>query len=351
MQSEAAEPSIDAAAAEYHEPQSPTGRQIIDFELRNSLPRVRAPSPSSADPPPGSAASSQVMEIDPGSTLKIVKGEFGYVLEDVPHLTDYLPDLPVSSLFFGHFMGSDLGDEGEPRFLVRGVRHLYRASKLLLDLGVRCCLSTHPTRSERSRSDLSLRQFFVNQDDTVPKKVRRVLDAGGTHFEIFVCHIKLSSRKTAQEESILDVLGPAKGYVVLVMRPNVYFESDDVNACIVTCGGRLHNAACTSFILGLTPKSVNDIHKRGGTILSTSRGGHDTLKIVDNIQDRGINQEIRRRRLKVAVAGIPKTIDNDIAVIDKSFGFDTAVEEAQRAINAAHVEAESVENGIGGSLQ
>lgn len=34
-------------------------------------------------------------------------------------------------------------------------------------------------------------------------------------------------------------------------------------------------------------------------------------------------------------------------VIDKSFGFDTAVEEAQRAINAAHVEVESVENGVG----
>lgn len=40
----------------------------------------------------------------------------------------------------------------------------------------------------------------------------------------------------------------------------------------------------------LTPKSVNDIHKRGGTFLQTSRGGHDTNKIVDNIQDRGINQ-------------------------------------------------------------
>ena len=40
----------------------------------------------------------------------------------------------------------------------------------------------------------------------------------------------------------------------------------------------------------LTPKIVNDIHKRGGTILQTSRGGHDTNKIVDNIQDRGINQ-------------------------------------------------------------
>lgn len=58
-------------------------------------------------------------------------------------------------------------------------------------------------------------------------------------------------------------------------------------------------------------------------------------------------QEIRRRGLKVSVAGIPKTIDNDIPVIDRSFGFDTAVEEAQRAINAAHVEAESIENGIG----
>ncbi|KAJ8444051.1 hypothetical protein Cgig2_030908 [Carnegiea gigantea] len=115
----------------------------------------------------------------------------------------------------------------------------------------------------------------------------------------------------------------------------------------------------------LTPKSVNDIHKRGGTVIGTSRGGHDTLKIVDSIEDRGINQvyiiggdgthkgasvifeEIRRRGLKVAVVGIPKTIDNDIPVIDKSFGFDTAVEEAQRAIDAAHVEATSAENGVG----
>ncbi|CAL5373865.1 unnamed protein product [Camellia sinensis] len=115
----------------------------------------------------------------------------------------------------------------------------------------------------------------------------------------------------------------------------------------------------------LTPKVVNDIHKRGGTILGTSRGGHETSKIVDSIQDRGITQvyiiggdgaqkgasvifeEIKRRGLKVAVAGIPKTIDNDIPVIDKSFGFDTGVEEAQRAINAAHVEAESFENGVG----
>ncbi|KAH9714026.1 ATP-dependent 6-phosphofructokinase 3 [Citrus sinensis] len=168
----------------------------------------------------------------------------------------------------------------------------------------------------------------------------------------------------------------------------------DVHACIVTCGGLcpglntvIREIVCGLYymygvhkVLGieggyrgfyarntipLTPKIVNGIHKRGGTILGTSRGGHDTSKIVDSIQDRGINQvyvlggdgtqkgasaifeEIRRRGLKVAVAGIPKTIDNDIPIIDKSFGFDTAVEEAQRAISAAHVEAESFENGIG----
>lgn len=99
----------------------------------------------------------------------------------------------------------------------------------------------------------------------------------------------------------------------------VYFRSDEVKACIVTCGGLcpgintvireivcgLNSMYGVSNILGiqggykgfyskntmtLTPKVVNDIHKRGGTFLQTSRGGHDTAKIVDNIQDRGINQ-------------------------------------------------------------
>eukprot|EP00249_Psilotum_nudum_P019551 c27311_g1_i2 orf=197-2029(+) len=177
-------------------------------------------------------------------------------------------------------------------------------------------------------------------------------------------------------------------------REKVYFRPEDVHSCIVTCGGLCPglNTVIREIVCGLwhqygvhniigieggyrgfyarntiplNPKVVNDIHKRGGTILGTSRGGHETSKIVDSIEDRGINQvyiiggdgtqkgaaviyeEVRRRGLKVAVAGIPKTIDNDIAVIDRSFGFDTAVEEAQRAINAAHTEAESVENGIG----
>lgn len=44
--------------------------------------------------------------------------------------------------------------------------------------------------------------------------------------------------------------------------------------------------------------------------------------------------------MKVAVVGVPKTIDNDILLMDKTFGFDTAVEEAQRAINSAYIEVQ-----------
>ncbi|KAF7817095.1 ATP-dependent 6-phosphofructokinase 6-like [Senna tora] len=252
------------------------------------------------------------------SQMKIVHGEAGYVLEDVPHFADYIPSLPTYP---------------------------------------------NPLRSNPAYS--VVKQYFVDEDDTVPQKV--------------VVH-KSSPRGVHFRRA-----GP---------RQKVYFKSDDVHACIVTCGGLcpglntvIREIVCglsymygVNKILGidggyrgfyskntitLTPKVVNDIHKRGGTILGTSRGGHDTNKIVDSIQDRGINQvyiiggdgtqrgasviyeEVRRRGLKVVIAGIPKTIDNDIPVIDKSFGFDTAVEEAQRAINAAHVEAESVENGIG----
>ncbi|CAN7071794.1 unnamed protein product [Brassica oleracea var. botrytis] len=252
------------------------------------------------------------------SKPKIITGSCGYVLEDVPHLSDYLPALPTYH--------NPLQDN--PAYSV-------------------------------------VKQYFVDADDTVPQKIVVHKDGPrGIHF-----------RRA----------GP---------RQKVYFESDEVHACIVTCGGLCPGlntvireiVSSLSYMYGvkrilgidggyrgfyarntvsLDSKVVNDIHKRGGTILGTSRGGHDTTKIVDSIQDRGINQvyiiggdgtqrgasvifeEVRRRGLKVAVVGIPKTIDNDIPVIDKSFGFDTAVEEAQRAINAAHVEAESIENGIG----
>ena len=53
----------------------------------------------------------------------------------------------------------------------------------------------------------------------------------------------------------------------------------------------------------------------------------------------GENQ-CRKRKLKVSIIGVPKTIDNDILLMDKTFGVDTAVEAAQQAINSTYIKAD-----------
>ena len=118
--------------------------------------------------------------------------------------------------------------------------------------------------------------------------------------------------------------------------------------------------------IDLNPDNVDAIHKIGGTFLGTSRGGGDrTSDIVDSIERMGINMmfiiggdgtqrgaldianEIDRRGLKISVVGIPKTVDNDLQFIDRSFGFETAVQKATQAVNSIHMEAHSQINGIG----
>jgi 6-phosphofructokinase 1 len=71
-------------------------------------------------------------------------------------------------------------------------------------------------------------------------------------------------------------------------------------------------------------------------------GGDGTLKAASRIAE-----TITSRKLKISVIGIPKTIDNDIYLVARSFGFDTAVEIASQAIRGAHNEAEGYPNGIG----
>eukprot|EP00457_Paulinella_chromatophora_P004796 gb/GEZN01004809.1/.p1 GENE.gb/GEZN01004809.1/~~gb/GEZN01004809.1/.p1 ORF type:complete len:507 (-),score=86.60 gb/GEZN01004809.1/:379-1827(-) len=115
----------------------------------------------------------------------------------------------------------------------------------------------------------------------------------------------------------------------------------------------------------LTPELLKDVHTMGGTIIGSDRGGFDTDKMFQAFVDNGITQvyvvggdgthrgadrlaeEALRRKLKMTVACVPKTIDNDIAIIDRSFGFDTAVSEAVKAIRSAVVEASCAPNGIG----
>lgn len=107
------------------------------------------------------------------------------------------------------------------------------------------------------------------------------------------------------------------------------------------------------------------IHQRGGTILGTSRGTPPVPEIVDTLLAREVDilfavggdgtlrgaleivEEIDRRGARISVVGIPKTIDNDIPWVRRSFGFETAVEVAADAIRGAHVEATSVRDGIG----
>ena len=117
--------------------------------------------------------------------------------------------------------------------------------------------------------------------------------------------------------------------------------------------------------LELAPDNVNRIHATGGTVLGSSRGPQDLAEMVTTLQQMGINvlfaiggdgtlqgaqkigQEAARRGFTLSVIGIPKTIDNDVSFVQKTFGFETAVTEARRATSAAHNEAEGAFNGIG----
>lgn len=115
----------------------------------------------------------------------------------------------------------------------------------------------------------------------------------------------------------------------------------------------------------LGPDQVRHVHAFGGTMLGTSRGGHSPEVMVDTLAAHGVDilfaiggdgtmrgahaiaEEANRRGKKISVIGIPKTIDNDIPFVDKTFGFETAVAMARVAIDAAHTEAISVIGGIG----
>jgi 6-phosphofructokinase 1 len=117
--------------------------------------------------------------------------------------------------------------------------------------------------------------------------------------------------------------------------------------------------------LDLTLDAVHRIHESGGSILGSSRGHQDPAEMVDRLQELGvgilfaiggdgtlrgaqkIGEEAARRGLTIGVIGVPKTIDNDISFVQRTFGFETAVAEARHATDAANAEAEAARNGVG----
>ena len=178
-------------------------------------------------------------------------------------------------------------------------------------------------------------------------------------------------------------------------RKLIYFKPENTRAAIVTCGGLCPgiNAVIRGIVreiriqyqveqiygikygyqgfqdpinmIPLTANIVENIHNRGGTILGSSRGTPSTALIVDQLVKKQINilftiggdgtmrgalaiaDEIKKRNLKIGIIGIPKTIDNDIPYVRRSFGFETAVDVAENVILSAHEEAQGHQNGVG----
>jgi 6-phosphofructokinase 1 len=118
-------------------------------------------------------------------------------------------------------------------------------------------------------------------------------------------------------------------------------------------------------LINLTPELVSDANQEGGSMLGSSRGPQSPKEMVDFLVENRIKilfviggdgtlrgaqaivEEVDARGLKISVIGIPKTIDNDLEYMDKSFGFETAFAEAVRAVRCAHSEAQGYPNGIG----
>lgn len=179
-------------------------------------------------------------------------------------------------------------------------------------------------------------------------------------------------------------------------RQLIYFEPGKVRAAIVTCGGlcpglnnvirslvlELHHGYGVDDICGirygyqgmakdapdrpvrLTPDIVDNIDRAGGSILGCSRGSPDVSEMADFVAGNAIDvlftvggdgtqrgamelsRELRRRGKKTAVVGVPKTVDNDVLFVDRTFGVSTAIDRARDVLDAAHAEAKSYHNGV-----
>jgi 6-phosphofructokinase 1 len=194
--------------------------------------------------------------------------------------------------------------------------------------------------------------------------------------------------EAGEEPPAFEVAGP---------RERLFFDPARAAAGIVTCGGlcpglndviralvmSLHHHYGVRRVIGfqygyeglvarygharfeLTPAGVSRIHEMGGSVLGSSRGEQDVGEMVDTLELEGVDMlfaiggdgtlrgahaiagEVARRGSSIAVVAVPKTIDNDISFIEKSFGFETAVSEARRVTYAAHSEAAGARNGVG----
>jgi len=228
-----------------------------------------------------------------------------------------------------------------------------------------------------------------------PSPAAAHLGEGAMHFVGEADKVLVDDR-LSQLPGTAELLRQLPAFELAGPRNRVFFDATRARAGIVTCGGLcpgLNNVIrglvlelwfgygvkrITGFRYGyegliargktpepLTPDTVQHIHHQGGTILGSSRGEQDPERVVDTLEALGLDMlfviggdgtirgamqigaELEKRGLKLGVVGVPKTIDNDIHFIDRSFGFESAYAAAVDVISAARVEATGARDGIG----
>ena len=239
----------------------------------------------------------------------------------------------------------------------------------------------------REAVDFDVEELGPCRVKTPVQSTEFVSDQEGVLYEILLSQVK-ESMEQGRELPAFQLAGP---------RQMIYFDPSKAKAAIVSCGGLCPGindvirslVMCLRYrygvrnilgirygyqglipsygheVLELTPELVVRIHEDGGSFLSSSRGQQDVGEMVDALERMNVNmlfciggdgtlqgaqaivEEIARRKLKMAVIGLPKTIDNDICYIDKTFGFETAFTIGIDSVRSAHVEATGAPNGIG----
>lgn len=223
-------------------------------------------------------------------------------------------------------------------------------------------------------------------DSPLKGKINRFYDG-----EAIACDDR--TKELSKLESVADI----EYFELAGPREKLFFNPAEVTVGIVTCGGvcpglndviRALTFCCiegyeVKRVLGfkygyeglvakyyhypieLTTDNTDEIHEKGGTILKSSRGRQDDEEVINTLVHYGVNilftiggdgtqrgsrdiaAKLKERNIPIAVVGIPKTIDNDISLIQRSFGFETAVEGTWDVITNAHNEAKAYRNGVG----
>lgn len=250
--------------------------------------------------------------------------------------------------------------------------------------------------------DINLTQSDLSIDKLGKAKICSPLKLSTEHGDEIVNYMEDDASITLalDKKQILSTIEQNKSLLSFEQagpRQRIFFDPSKTRAAIVTCGGLCPgiNNVIRALVMGLyysygvkhifgiqygfrgfiskyslepiklLPDVIQHIHELGGSFLGSSRGPQDIGEIVDCLDNMNISilftiggdgtlhgayeiyKQIKKRKLKIAIVGIPKTIDNDISYVEKTFGLETAFSVAAEAIRCAHTEAIGAPNGIG----